>query len=228
MTLIEEIWKSVGVYDGVDYSGIYEVSNTGKVRSVDRFKYCNGIPIFIQGKEISQFTTCLYKRVHLCKDGKSKTISVHRLVAIAFVYNSDVGKYKEVNHIDENKMNNNANNLEWCSRSYNQKHYAERHPYKLIHNFYKDETQIHIRKLQKCLVCGAETLNDKYCSVECMLKDKRKNRPRRDELKKMIRESSFSSIGRKFGVDGNTIRKWCKNYCLPYKAFEIKSYSNFE
>lgn len=152
MIFIEETWKSVGIYDGIDYTGLYEVSNDGKVRSVDRFRDNNGTPVFIHGREISQFVTCLYKRVHLCKDGKEKTVSVHRLVAMAFVNNPNPDKYKEVNHIDENKLNNNADNLEWCTRSYNQKYYAKRHPYEIIQNFYKDKRQLYIQDKNKYTV----------------------------------------------------------------------------
>lgn len=228
MVLIEEVWKSVGTYGGIDYTGLYEVSNTGKVRSIDRFRDNNGTPVFIHGKEISPFVTCLYKRVHLCKDGKARIASVHRLVAMAFVNNPNPDKYKEVNRIDEDKLNNNADNLEWCTRSYNQKYYADRHPYEMIQHFYKDENQLHIREKNECVVCGAPTFNKRYCSVECMLKDKRSYRPNRDELKRMIRNNSFSFIGKEFGVNGNAVRKWCKYYGLPYKTSEISSYSDAE
>ena len=83
---------------------------------------------------------------------KKKTVSVHRLVAMAFVNNPNPDKYKEVNHIDENKLNNNADNLEWCTRSYNQKYYAKRHPYEIIQNFYKDKRQLYIQDKNKCTV----------------------------------------------------------------------------
>jgi hypothetical protein len=53
----------------------------------------------------------------LAKNGYRHSIKLHRLIALAFVPNPQ--GYKEVNHIDGNKLNNNADNLEWCSRSYN-------------------------------------------------------------------------------------------------------------
>lgn len=58
-----------------------------------------------------------YLRVGLCKDSKSKTVCVHRLVAKVFVPNPN--NYDVVNHKDENKINNNADNLEWCTTKYN-------------------------------------------------------------------------------------------------------------
>lgn len=61
-----------------------------------------------------------YERVSLWKNGKGQNISVHRLVA--FKYLSNPNNYKQVNHIDGNKLNNNVDNLEWCSREENMKH----------------------------------------------------------------------------------------------------------
>ena len=58
-----------------------------------------------------------YNRVHLCKNSISKTYKVHRLVAEAFIDNPD--NLPQVNHKDENKLNNNVNNLEWCTNDYN-------------------------------------------------------------------------------------------------------------
>ena len=64
-----------------------------------------------------------YKTVCLCIDGNPKTYYVHRLVASAFVENPN--DYPEVNHIDEDRGNNRAENLEWCTSKYN-KNYGRR------------------------------------------------------------------------------------------------------
>ena len=64
-----------------------------------------------------------YKTVCLCIDGKPKHYYVHRLVASAFVENPN--DYPEVNHIDEDRGNNRAENLEWCTSKYN-KNYGRR------------------------------------------------------------------------------------------------------
>jgi hypothetical protein len=52
--------------------------------------------------------------VSLSKDGKAKPFRVHRLVAVAFIPNPD--NLPIINHKDENKLNNNADNLEWCTQ----------------------------------------------------------------------------------------------------------------
>jgi hypothetical protein len=58
-----------------------------------------------------------YYYVPLCKDGERKVFAVHRLVALHFIGNEE--GFPQVNHKDENKENNNANNLEWCTEKYN-------------------------------------------------------------------------------------------------------------
>lgn len=75
----------------------------------------------ITGKEIKQSISRYgYKRVHLCKDGKMKFFFVHKAVALAFIENPDGKPY--VNHKDGNKLNNNVENLEWCTPSENVLH----------------------------------------------------------------------------------------------------------
>lgn len=110
----QEEWRDIRGYEG-----IYQVSNLGRVRSLDR--YCaglNGCRIVHRGKIRAQSTQKSgYKFLSLQVGGKVKTLRVHRLVAEAFVDNPH--NYPEVNHIDEDKSNNAASNLEWCTRSYN-------------------------------------------------------------------------------------------------------------
>jgi hypothetical protein len=101
MALCEE-WRAVKGYEG-----LYEVSNLGRVRSLFRYKQIvKGVP-----------TNRGYLRVTLCKDKVHKLCSVHRLVATAFIQNPH--NYPCVNHKDEVRTNNQANNLEWCSYKYN-------------------------------------------------------------------------------------------------------------
>lgn len=84
-------------------------------------------------------------------------------------------------------------------------------------------------KIYYCKCCGKEVWrgND-YCS-DCAAKARRvTERPNRKELKELIRNNSFLSLGRQFGVSDNAIRKWCKAENLPTKATEIKQYTNEE
>ena len=92
------IWRPIP-----DYEGFYEVSNTGKVKSVYRYKRILKPMISNTG----------YERVDLFKNKNRKQFSVHRLVAMTFVSNPEAKPF--VNHKDENKLNNAADNLEWVS-----------------------------------------------------------------------------------------------------------------
>ncbi len=114
MLLPRRKWKDIEGYEGY-----YQVSNIGEVRSVDRWvTYKNGRKIFRKGKLMKLSPgTCGYPQVSLCSHGVEKKVSVHRLVATAFIPNPDNLPF--VNHKDENKSNNIWTNLEWCTDKYN-------------------------------------------------------------------------------------------------------------
>ena len=110
---MEEIWKPI-----VGYEGFYEVSNIGRVRSLER-KDCLGRTV--KERILKQTVTHDgYLIVGLYAGGKPKTLKVHRLVCEAFNDNRD--EKPEVNHINEIKTDNRACNLEWCTRTGNNNH----------------------------------------------------------------------------------------------------------
>lgn len=80
-----------------------------------------------------------------------------------------------------------------------------------------------------CKKCGKEIyLYSQYCTQCIHIQQRKVERPLRDELKFLIRNYSFSEIGRRYNVSDNTIKKWCKNVNLPYRKKDIKQYSNQE
>lgn len=88
-------------------------------------------------------------------------------------------------------------------------------------------------KVQKepnyCVDCGKLINNRSQRCKECEHKRQRKIEwPQRNELKQLIRDNSFSAVGRMYNVSDNTIRKWCKHYNLPTKKSEIRQYSDTE
>lgn len=109
-----EIWKPI-----IGYEDYYEVSNLGRIRAVDRtITDKNGREKKLHGHMmLQQKQRNGYYSVMLTRGGKKKRISVHRLVGTAFVPNP--GNLPEINHKDETRDNNCADNLEWCDRSYN-------------------------------------------------------------------------------------------------------------
>lgn len=88
------------------YEGLYEVTNTGQVYSVRSNRY-------LSQKKRSDG----YMEVNLWRDNTSRSFLVHRLVAEAFI--PMVSGLEQINHKDEIRSNNNANNLEWCNAKYN-------------------------------------------------------------------------------------------------------------
>lgn len=114
-----EVWKPI-----IGYEDYYEVSNYGRVRSLDRYvklggKQKNDSLALKRGKILNEKDNGNgYKTVHLTVNRKTIDKYVHRLVAESFLSNEDKSK-TQVNHKDENKGNNCLDNLEWCTPSYN-------------------------------------------------------------------------------------------------------------
>jgi hypothetical protein len=116
--LHKEIWKNIKGYEG-----FYQVSNLGRVKSLDRYiTYSNGNVIFTKGKIINGFKKDNgYWSIDLYKNGTKKKFHKHRLVAMEFIPNPE--NKPEVNHKDENRSNNCVDNLNWCTSKEN-KHYG--------------------------------------------------------------------------------------------------------
>ena len=113
----EEIWKAIEGYEG-----IYEVSNIGRLKSLDKIRnHPHTGPSFHPGKILSRKSSNnTYTKINLFKEGISKSFPIHRLVANAFVPNSFNKPF--VNHINGIKNDNRAINLEWATQSENIQH----------------------------------------------------------------------------------------------------------
>ena len=113
-----ERWRAIR-----GFTGYYEVSNRGRVRSVDRrVRRAQGGKQWARSRLLSQ---CVLKRggylaVSLWKQGRGRTVAVHRLVALTFM--SPRPPDCEINHRDGDKTNNATSNLEWVTRSENVRH----------------------------------------------------------------------------------------------------------
>ena len=98
---MNEKWAPV-----VGYEGLYEINNYGQVRQLRDNYYV-----------LQQTDVYGYKKLAMSINGVQKTFTVHRLVAMAFIPNPH--NYPQINHLDENKTNNRADNLEWCTAKQN-------------------------------------------------------------------------------------------------------------
>ena len=160
-----EIWKDIKGYEG-----LYQISNYGNVKSLERIvkRGRNYKPVC--ERILKTGTNKNYTYAILSKFGKCKTAWVHRLVAEAFIPNPD--NLPCINHKDENPKNNNADNLEWCTYSYNNSYNDARvkaaiSRRKVIRQYTKDGTFIrewsHARE-------AAETLGlNKRAIYECCM-----------------------------------------------------------
>ena len=110
-----EVWKDIRGYEKY-----YQISNLGRVRSLDRIikDEKNNRTFNIKGKIITPTDNGNgYLIIGLRKNGKRNNKYIHRLVAEAFLDKCDGQEY--INHIDFNKKNNNISNLEWCTQKEN-------------------------------------------------------------------------------------------------------------
>lgn len=119
---MEEIWRDIEGYEGQ-----YQVSNLGRVRSVERqVRKWNGFKTIRESFLKQKLGKNGYVQVTLCKDGRMKTYLAHRLVAKAFIPNSENKPY--IDHINTIKTDNRTDNLRWVTRKEN-----EQNPLSILH-----------------------------------------------------------------------------------------------
>ena len=106
---MKEIWKDIEGYEG-----LYQISNYGVVKSLKKYagKSLRKEKILKTYKDKDG-----YIKVILCKNSKTRFLSIHRLLAEVFIPNPD--NLPQINHKDENPLNNKVDNLEWCTQQHN-------------------------------------------------------------------------------------------------------------
>lgn len=135
-----EIWKDV-----IGFEGAYQISDKGRVKSLARQQADkNGRVVHYQEKILKQTPNSRgYLRVELKTTEKKERWFVHRLVAVHFVNNPEPIMLNVVNHLDNNYLNNSADNLEWTTLCGNMQH--------ALKNGRLDRTQNWINNLNKAL-----------------------------------------------------------------------------
>lgn len=108
----EEIWKDIP-----EYEGLYQASNLGKIKSLEKYNYKGHHNFEKILKQIENKNGYYY--VSLCKNKKVKIYPIHKLIAKTFLQNPN--NFSCINHKDGNKHNNCIENLEFCTYSHNEK-----------------------------------------------------------------------------------------------------------
>lgn len=200
-----EVWKDI-----IGYEGVYQVSNLGNVKSLERKRFNGRVLVNKKSQIMKQYILKNgYCSTRLYKDGKSKNHLIHRLVAIAFIPNPQ--NLPQVNHKDENKGNNCVDNLEWCDRVYNnnygtaQQRHSEskrKNPPKAIMYEYEGETH--------CLKEWAEIKNIGYDKVK-----KRWNKGIRGE--ELFAKNDYSKVYYDFLGRKYTLKEWSIYIGIDYQ-----------
>ena len=189
---MEEIWKDV-----VGYEGFYQVSNLGRVKSLQRIHNTNHP--YIQKERIMKLFKNKdgYLMVDFTKDSRKKHFQVHRLVANAFIPNPD--NKPEVNHLNEIVYDNRADNLEWATRKEN--------------NNYGNRNKKASISLKKYSVESAERCKKLFSKKVFQFS-------KEGELLNVW--SSTSEAGRKLGFSQSDISKCCRGKKKGIKGFVFK------
>lgn len=111
---MKEIFKDIK-----DYEGYYQISNKGRVKSLSRYRYNHQGQQEVKEKILKPYICNGYYKVNLRKDGRTKNLYIHRLVAETFLNLRNYSAKYQVDHIDNNRLNNDVDNLQIITQAEN-------------------------------------------------------------------------------------------------------------
>ena len=229
---MEEIWVDIKGYEG-----FYQVSNQGRVRSVEReIIRVDGKKKTFKGKILNQQIRRGYYIVYLSKNGKTKTVRVHRLIAIAFIPNPE--NKPHIDHINTITTDNRIENLRWVTPKENRnneltkKHNSESQKGKYVGENHPNYGKKHTKESKKKM---SENRKGK-CKGE-----NNPNYGNRGELNsqsiKIVQLSldgklikiwdSIGEASRNLGCDNSSISKCCRGKYSQHKGFKFMYYEDY-
>ena len=251
---MDEIWIDIKFTDTdsieYDYTGLYQVSNLGNVKTLEKYdrlgrKYNEKIKKLRKEKSG-------YIRVQLTKNGENKFFAVHRLVAYMFIQNDDPKNKVQVNHINEDKSNNTVENLEWCTASYNTNYGTrnERVAEKLKDREFSEETRNKMSEKAKGRKQSdkAKQKASETCKARIGEKHPMYGKHQSEEAKRKMSDNSTSKrqvvqttldgefiktwnsiteVTKTLGIDGSSISKVCRGkstHAKGYKWYYLEDY----
>lgn len=115
----DEIWKDI-----IGYEGLYQISNLGRVKSIERVTTKgNGFNYNVKEIIMKPYISFDYLNIKLCKNSVYKHFDIHRLISLHFIENkNNITSHNQINHRDKNPQNNDIENLEWISNRENSSH----------------------------------------------------------------------------------------------------------
>lgn len=150
----KEIWKAIP-----EYEGLYEISNYGRVKSLSRDIKHDFIKNYkLKESFLSKSCDNLgYVRYTLRKNGKRKTFTAHRLVALLFIKN--INNYKFINHKNQNKEDNYYKNLEWVNHRENISHrYKKANTTSLLTGVFLDTSRNYSKKYRASISINGKSI----------------------------------------------------------------------
>lgn len=160
---MKEIWKSIN-----DFEEYYQISNLGRIKSLDRLTRIGTTNFIKKGKILKQQQNSRgYMRITLKGKNTTKRFFIHRLVAEHFVYKPEGCNI--VNHLDCNPKNNRADNLEWTTpkgnTAYMQKLERNKRTTTWINRLIKSQIRVKGKKVQGIPINGTKVLNYEYLNL---------------------------------------------------------------